>query len=73
MLLICIFFLFRPNPGSSTRIEDDRLPYSKYESYENDSEDEYHPSPDEMDSELESEKELQAASFAKDDKTVTIM
>ena len=57
-------YLFRPNPGSSTRIEDDQSPYS---------EDEYHPSPDEMDLELESEKALQAASCAKDDKTVTIV
>ena len=56
--------LFRPNPGSSTRIEDDQSPYS---------EDEYYPSPDEMDLELESEKALQAASCAKDDKTVTIV
>ena len=38
--------------------------------HEQDSENEYHPSPDDMDSELESENKFQATAFAKDQKTV---
>ena len=73
------FFLFRPDPGTSTRIQDDHSPSESYanydqfpsESYGNNSEDEYHPSPHETDSELESENELQAASFGNDKSTET--